>query len=221
MSTKIRSTDYDLREDWSPANLNAIYPFFPANYNENPPANTKFNDNKDLRQLFTLGLAEEALHDTLERCAVSNPAIVEMNDRNAKNYVGDISFNFKKNFAYLTNLRDNEPPTPAAPVEDWHITPAYEMTGFGFCHLRGWEKEGQAENVDNMNNGTLYGEDTMLVLIRNKVFVLNNPLAISEIYHLAKYFAMGRMAAYNGDTTYASNLAAQHISKCNAFSSFQ
>lgn len=222
MATKVQGINYDLKEDWSPANLNAIYPSFPVGYNANPPARTKFNENKDLKQVFSLGLAEESIEATLDACCTANPGVITKVNRSAKGYVGDANYGFKKNFAMFKKLNDNDAERVAAPVESWHMVPSYPMTGFVFQHTRGWEvDDGRTETSEGLSTGTLYGKDQLLCIMRGNIWEINRNHALNEIWDIAKWYALSKIAAYNGDTTYANSLSLTHTQKCNNFANFR
>ena len=218
MANTKASLNYNVKTDWSPQNLKAIYSSFPKDYVA-PSTNSRFYDNQDLMHLFSYGLLEESMFQTLDKCALVHNKLVK-HSRKGNAYQGDEHFGIKRH-GYLKKLEKNTTTRKVQSPLPTDAAPRFKQSGFSFMRTTASEVAGRAEAADGFGTGTLYGKDMLICAIRGQVFEIKIDTMVQEIYHIAKKYAMSKMAAYNNDTSIASNLLTSWTADCNSFSSFK
>ena len=216
-TTKKQGTGYDFKADWSPGALKTIYTGFLPSI----PLNAKFNDYKVCKHLLSRGLYEQSMHKTLEGCYGKNTTALGFEDRkNAKGgYSGDEAWGIDYHTHLKTIKTMTEKKNNVSHSSD--LAPRYPVTGIAILHTKEWEKDNNMTNpIANIGIGTLKGKDELVIVVRDVVYHIKAKSALDEINDIAKWYAMSKMAAFNGHTTQATNLLSQWNSRISGFASF-
>ena len=202
--------------------LNAVWSQFPAEY-ASDNTKTEFKDNKDLKQLFSFGVYEKAMVDTLEECYKHNTnALGASKSRgslglNDKNYEGDAYYG-TGHFKHFKRLYDRSPKKAKISKQKGDLVPRYDMYGFTIADVKSSDitKAGDGWGVGTIDDAA----SQCYALADNKVFPIKDRDAVGELNYIAQYRAMSLVALFKQSSSWNTNLNTQWKAKCADFAKF-
>ena len=209
---------------WSAINLNEIYSRFPLDYSRD---NTlfKLSDNKDLRQLFSHGVYEKSIVDTLNLCYPENLKAVKapkIRDSFAldpeETYEGDDYYQLQY-FKHYDKLIKNGDKEVALPKQSGDLVPRYDKYGIAFCDVKGTNVK---KGLNTFGKGAIGLDNEMTyVLAAKRLYRLPYRTSTIEINKIAQHRAMSLIANFQGRTSKYEGLDGDWRAKCANFSFFK
>tara|TARA_E500000305_G_scaffold8547_1_gene6047 strand:+ start:839 stop:1495 length:657 start_codon:yes stop_codon:yes gene_type:complete len=218
MAKKLKnlSDTFDFKTIWTPNALYSKYNSFPKGYQKNSIKG--FMQYKGCRQLYAYGLYEESIFQTLKQCAIKNPLAVGRHPRGAKGYLGDEAYGLN-NFKYLKKMKDGTT-REKQPLNKNDEVPRQAQSGISILRSREYDVR-DPSGKSTWGVGTFDGVDALVVIARNEVFNIKKSHALKKIFEIAMTFAMSKVAAFDANSSQATNLLTNWTSECNSFASFK